>query len=96
MIDWGAFLVVAVATILGAGGIVLFFALGVRLGTLRAGVVAARSWPRPGRATRCPAQLCSSACTSSSRTSTTRPRRLRERPTRRQLPGIGGPHGGTL
>ena len=32
MIDWAAFLVVAIATILGAGSIVLFFALGVRLG----------------------------------------------------------------
>ena len=31
MTDWGAFFVVAVATILGAGSIVLFFALGVRL-----------------------------------------------------------------
>jgi hypothetical protein len=32
VIDWAAFLVVAVATVLGAGCIVLFFALGVRLG----------------------------------------------------------------
>jgi len=32
MIDWAAFSVVAAATILGAGSIVLFFALGVRLG----------------------------------------------------------------
>lgn len=31
MIDWGAFFVVTVATIIGAGSIVLFFALGVRL-----------------------------------------------------------------
>lgn len=30
MIDWAAFVVVAVSTILGAGSIVLFFALGVR------------------------------------------------------------------
>ncbi|MEA5454338.1 hypothetical protein SPF06_06355 [Sinomonas sp. JGH33] len=32
MIDWAAFFVVAAATILGAGSIVLFFSLGVRLG----------------------------------------------------------------
>ncbi|MDQ4500936.1 hypothetical protein [Sinomonas sp. ASV322] len=32
MIDWAGFFVVAAATILGAGSIVLFFALGVRLG----------------------------------------------------------------
>ncbi|WP_138442856.1 hypothetical protein [Sinomonas susongensis] len=31
MIDWGAFLIVAIATVVGAGCIVLFFALGVRL-----------------------------------------------------------------
>jgi hypothetical protein len=31
VIDWAAFIVVAVATIIGAGSIVLFFALGVRL-----------------------------------------------------------------
>ena len=31
MIDWAAFFVVAVATVLGAGSIVLFFSLGVRL-----------------------------------------------------------------
>lgn len=30
MIDWAAFFVVAMATILGAGSIVLFFSLGVR------------------------------------------------------------------
>ncbi|KHL05180.1 hypothetical protein [Sinomonas humi] len=32
MIDWAAFVVVAIATVLGAGCIVLFFALGIRLG----------------------------------------------------------------
>jgi hypothetical protein len=31
VIDWVAFFIVAVATIVGAGSIVLFFALGVRL-----------------------------------------------------------------
>ncbi|MCH6470514.1 hypothetical protein [Sinomonas terrae] len=31
MIAWGAFAVVAIATVLGAGCIVLFFALGIRL-----------------------------------------------------------------
>lgn len=33
MIDWAAFVVVAVATIVGAGSIVLFFSLGIRLGS---------------------------------------------------------------
>ncbi|GAB2750787.1 hypothetical protein [Sinomonas soli] len=33
MIDWGAFVVVAIATILGAGSIVLFFSLAIRLGS---------------------------------------------------------------
>lgn len=33
MINWGSFIVVAVATILGAGSIVLFFSLAIRLGS---------------------------------------------------------------
>lgn len=45
MIDGGAFLVVAVATVLGAGCIVLFFALGVRLRAESEGPVRAnRRW----------------------------------------------------
>jgi hypothetical protein len=33
VINWGSFIVVAVATILGAGSIVLFFSLAIRLGS---------------------------------------------------------------
>lgn len=33
MIDWGAFVIVAVATILAAGTTVLLFSLGIRLGS---------------------------------------------------------------
>lgn len=33
MIDWEDFFIVALATVLGAGSIVLFFSFGVRLGT---------------------------------------------------------------
>ena len=50
-IDWSAFLAVAAATMLGAGGLVLFFALGVRFGAEGedppASTGAAPSWRHP-------------------------------------------------